>query len=78
MKNLAKKYTEQQLSDMWFNMETIALECMSAEGLDSSQVTIWQQKNKSGNTIKGLYYLVGNERNEKGLPTKIYFKKDFR
>ncbi len=78
MKNPAKKFTQQELSDMWYVMETAKLECEMAEGLEPSEVQIYQQKYKSGKIYEGVYYLVGKERNEKGLPTKIYFRKDFR
>jgi hypothetical protein len=68
----AKKFTQQELKDMWFVMGTAKLECEIQLGLAPSEVQIFQQK------TAGVYYLVGSERNEKGLPTKIHFKKDFR
>tara|TARA_R100001244_G_scaffold55495_1_gene47587 strand:+ start:129 stop:335 length:207 start_codon:yes stop_codon:yes gene_type:complete len=66
------KFTEQQKSDMYFIMGTAKMECEMQLGLEPSEVEIYQQK------TEGVYYLVGSERNEKGIPTKIHFKKDFR
>lgn len=72
MKNLGTKFTKQQLSDQMFIMGTATLECCIENNLKTDQVKVFKSKNQ------GLYYLVGLEKNEKGLPTTIYFKKDFR
>ena len=67
-----KKFTTQQLSDHIFHMGTATLECCIANNLRTEDVKVFKSK-----TI-GVYYLVGAEKNEKGLPAKVYFKKDFR
>lgn len=67
-----KKFTQQEIKDMYFIMGTAKLECEIALGLKPSEVQIYKQK------TEGVYYLVGKERNEKGTPTNILFKKDFR
>jgi len=78
MKNLKTKFTKQQLSDHWFIMGTASLECSIELDIPLSGVFIYQQKYKSGNTIEGVYYLVGKEVGEDGKPTTVYFRKDFR
>ena len=67
-----KKFTEQELSDQIFIMGTATLECCLANDLRTDEVKVFKSKKI------GLYYLVGLEQDEKGLPTTIYFKKDFR
>lgn len=67
-----KKFTEQELSDQMFIMGTATLECCLANDLITDEVKVFKSKKI------GLYYLVGLEKDEKGLPTTIYFKKDFR
>ena len=73
-----KKFTEAAKQRMYLTMGTAKMECELALDLDPSEVNIFQMKNKKGEIQEGVYYLVGTERNEKGLPTKIHFKKDFR
>tara|TARA_R110000803_G_scaffold33562_1_gene73419 strand:- start:336 stop:560 length:225 start_codon:yes stop_codon:yes gene_type:complete len=73
-----KKFTKQQISDQSFIMGTALLECAKALDLDYNDIYVYQQKYKSGNTVEGVWYLVGPEKNEKGTPTNILFKKDFR
>jgi hypothetical protein len=46
--------------------------------LSSNDVYIYQQKDKNGKTIEGVWYLVGKEKDENGKPKTIYFRKDFR
>lgn len=77
MKN-AKKFTEAAKQRMYSTMGTAKLECEIALNLNPQDVNIYQMKNKKGEIVEGVYYLVGSERNEKGLPTTIHFKKDFR
>jgi dihydroxyacetone kinase DhaKLM complex PTS-EIIA-like component DhaM len=73
-----KKFTEAAKQRMYSTMGTAKMECELALNLSPENVNIFQMKNKKGETIEGVYYLVGKERNEKGLPTQIHFKKDFR
>ena len=72
MKNPTKKFTKQELSDMLFIMGTALLECAIQNNMRTEELRVFKSKNI------GLYYLVGTEVNEKGLPTTVYFKKDFR
>ena len=72
MENSIKLFTQQQLSDQWFVMETTMLECMIAEDLRSDDVKIFKSKNE------GVYYLISTAKKENGKPEKVYFKKDFR
>ena len=76
VKNLT--FTQAEKDRMYYTMGTAKLECEIALNLEPKEVSIFQMKNKKGETVEGVYYLVGSERNEKGLPTKIHFKKDFR
>ena len=77
MKNKSK-FTKQELSDQEFIMGTALLECAISLGLNPNDIYLYQQEYKSGNTVEGVWYLVGPEKNEKGIPTNILFKKDFR
>ena len=65
------KFTKQQLSDQMFHMGTSLLECAIQLDLRTDDLKVFKSKKI------GVYYLVGNEANDKGLPTTIYFKKDF-
>jgi hypothetical protein len=76
MKDL--KFTQAAKQRMYSTMGTAKMECELALDLNPEDVSIFQMKNKKGETVGGVYYLVGRERNEKGLPTQIHFKKDFR
>ena len=66
------KFTKQQLSDHMFHMGTALLECAIELNLRTDELKVFKSKHV------GVYYLVGLESNEKGLPTTMYFKKDFR
>lgn len=65
------KFTKQQLSDQMYNMGTALLECSIHLDLRTEDLKVFKSKKV------GVYYLVGNETNDKGLPTITYFKKDF-
>ena len=66
------KFTKQDLSDHMFHMGTALLECAIQNNLRTDELKVFKSKKI------GVYYLVGIEANEKGLPTTCYFKKDFR
>ena len=72
------KFTKQELSDQSYIMGTALLECAISLNISYNDIYIYQQQYKSGNTVQGVWYLVGPEKNEKGIPTNILFKKDFR
>ena len=69
----ATTFTEQELKDQWFTMESAALECSIQEGLNSIPFILASKKNI------GVYYLT-TPKSEwiNGKPSKVYFKKDFR
>lgn len=73
METKTATFTEQELNDQWYVMETAALECSIKEGLNEIPFIFASKKNV------GVYYLT-NLKSEwvNGKPSKIYFKKDFR
>ena len=72
------KFTKKEISVQEYIMGTAAVECAIELNLNIKDVYTYQQKDKNGKTIEGVWYLVGKEKDENGKPKTIYFRKDFR